>query len=233
MAQTSFGAWLSGVAATLGFGVDRRPQVEREVWVLGTEYGEHAVCATGLSESSVMYSVGLGEDISFDLALIERTGLTVHGFDPTPRSPAWLETQELQVTFHVHSEGLAHYDGTASFNPPVNSSHISHTLLERPETGDQSIEVEVRRLGTLMQTLGHERLAVLKLDIEGAEYDVIDEVLESGVVIDQLLLEFHHQFRSIPVGRTLRAIRRLNERGYRTFHVADNGRELSFVQVQR
>ena len=232
MGDSSFGARLSGIAATLGLGVDRRSQVQRDVWVLGTEYGAHAVCGDGIGENSVMYSVGLGEDISFDLALIERTGITVHGFDPTPRSLAWLGEQELPPTFHVHPEGLAHYDGTASFSPPVDPAHISHTLLDRPETAGRSIEVQVRRLRSLMASLEHERLDILKLDIEGAEYEVIDEVLESGVEVEQLLLEFHHQFKSIPVGRTLKTIRSLNAHGYQTFHVAPNGRELSFVRVQ-
>ncbi|MEE2779235.1 MAG: FkbM family methyltransferase [Myxococcota bacterium] len=232
MGDSSFGGRLSGLAATLGLGVDRRPQVQRDVWVLGTEYGAHAVCGQGIDETSVMYSVGLGEDISFDLALIERTGLIVHGFDPTPRSLAWLETQDLPESFHVHAEGLAHYDGTATFSPPVEPTHISHTLLDRPETSERSIEVEVRRLSSLMASLGHQRLDILKLDIEGAEYEVIDEILQSGIEVNQLLLEFHHQFKSIPVARTLKTIRSLNEHGYQTFHVAPNGRELSFVRVQ-
>lgn len=231
MGETSLGARLSGLAATLGLGVDRRPQLDRDVWVLGTEYGAHAVCPDGLTEGSVMYSVGLGEDISFDLELIERTGLTVHGFDPTPRSLEWLGNQDLPGTFHVHSEGLAHYDGTASFSPPVDPTHISHTLLDRPETEEQSIQVEVRRLSTLMADLGHQHLDILKLDIEGAEYEVMDEILQAGVLVDQVLLEFHHQFRTIPVGRTLSTIRSMNDHGYRTFHVAPNGRELSFIRV--
>ncbi|HEX7718479.1 MAG TPA: hypothetical protein VF389_01635, partial [Woeseiaceae bacterium] len=33
---------------------------------------------------SIVYSFGIGEDVEFDLFLIERFGLVVHAFDPTP-----------------------------------------------------------------------------------------------------------------------------------------------------
>jgi len=35
--------------------------------------------------TAVVYSLGIGEDISFDLALIEKYGARVHAFDPTPK----------------------------------------------------------------------------------------------------------------------------------------------------
>ena len=60
---------------------------------LGTEYGAHTVCRDGLSANSVVYSFGVGEDASFDLELIGRFGCTIHAFDPTPRSIAWVAGQ--------------------------------------------------------------------------------------------------------------------------------------------
>ena len=78
---------------------------------LGTEYGAWSICPTGLGSDSIIYSVGIGTDISFDLALIERYGVTVHAFDPTPRSIAWLETQSLPARFKWRQIGLAAYDG--------------------------------------------------------------------------------------------------------------------------
>ena len=39
-----------------------------------------------LNSDSVIYSVGVGANIDFDLELIDSLGVTVHAFDPTPRS---------------------------------------------------------------------------------------------------------------------------------------------------
>ena len=44
----------------------------------------------------------------------------------------------------------------------------------------------------MMRDLGHDHLDVLKMDIEGAEYAVLDDMLQSDILPDQLLVEFHH-----------------------------------------
>ena len=38
-----------------------------------------------MSKDAVVYSVGLGQDISWDKALIEKYRCEVYGFDPTPK----------------------------------------------------------------------------------------------------------------------------------------------------
>jgi hypothetical protein len=60
---------------------------------LGTVYGGWTICLDGISESSIVYSFGVGEDASFDLAVIERYGAEVHAFDPTPSSIDWVNKQ--------------------------------------------------------------------------------------------------------------------------------------------
>ena len=196
---------------------------------MGSSYGGYAVCTDGLDPSSIVYSVGIGEDISFDLALIERIGCTVFGFDPTPKSIAWVRSQQLPKSFVMHPWGLADYDGVASFLPPANSAHVSHTLLERSSDDRARIELPVRRLITLMRELGHERIDVLKMDIEGAEYAVIDDLCASDVRPRQLLLEFHHQLPGIELAKSEAALDRLNAAGYRIFDMQPTGRELSLI----
>lgn len=57
----------------------------------GSEYGGWCIPANRLTNASIVVDVGLGEDISFSTSLIDRYGLTVHGFDPTPRSIAYVD----------------------------------------------------------------------------------------------------------------------------------------------
>jgi FkbM family methyltransferase len=207
------------------------PVQTREATVsLGIEAAAWSICPQGLGRDSVIYSVGIGTDISFDLALIERYGVRVHAFDPTPGSIAWLETQQLPARFRWRQVGLAAYDGHASFFPPDNPEFISHTMLPRAAARDKAIQVDVRRVSTLMRDLGHDRLDVLKMDIEGAEYDVIDDMLASGVAVDQLLIEFHHRFPDVGIERTRQAVTKLNAAGYRIFVVSDTGEEYGFIR---
>jgi FkbM family methyltransferase len=204
-------------------------QVDVPMEKLGSEYGGYWVCPDGLDSESVVYSFGIGQDVSFDLAFIERFGAKVHAFDPTPKSIAWVKEQKLPARFVLHEYGLADYDGSASFAPPEDPEHVSHTVLEREKSSGPRIQVEVKRLDTVMATLGHDHVDVLKMDIEGAEYGVISHLVRVKKPPRQVLLEFHHHLEGVPLSRTERAISQLNDAGYRIFHVSDTGRELSLI----
>lgn len=207
------------------FPVQTRVPTERH----GSEYGGWWICPAGLEPDSVVYSLGIGEDITFDLSLIEAFGVTVHAFDPTPGSIDYLKSQELPDRYRTYQIGLGGHDGPGKFFAPANPHHISHTLLGPSDSKVPAIEVEVRRLSTIMQELGHRTIDVLKMDIEGAEYDVIDEILERRVPVRQILVEFHHRFPGVGIARTLRAVRGLNDAGYRIFAVSASGEEYSFL----
>jgi FkbM family methyltransferase len=206
-------------------------QVERQHLVLGSQYGAHTVCPDGLGPDSVVYSFGVGEDVSFDLALIERFGAQVHAFDPTERSLQWVSTQKLPANFHMNAAALGTYDGTARFFKPKNPKFISHSTHAHDRVSDDSVEVQMRCLRTLMQDRGHTRIDVLKLDIEGSEYDVLDQICEQRLDCRQLLVEFHHQLQLFSYERTRTAVGRLNQHGYRVFYISNSGHEISLIRV--
>lgn len=203
-------------------------QTDTHMVRMGNDYGGYCVCPEGLDGDSIVYSFGIGEDISFDLAMIERFSVTIHAFDPTPRSIEWVRAQEVEKLV-LKEYGLADYDGSADFTPPDNPSHISHTLLPRAKATRPAVPVEVRRLSTITRELGHKRIDVLKMDIEGAEYGVIDDLLAGQIPIRQILMEFHHHLPGVPLLRTERAIAKLNRAGYRIFDTSSSGHEFSFI----
>src|SRR5690606_25746429 len=53
---------------------------------LGTRYGGWYVPSDLLNAQSICYCIGAGEDISFDIELINRFDCHVYTFDPTPRA---------------------------------------------------------------------------------------------------------------------------------------------------
>jgi FkbM family methyltransferase len=194
---------------------------------LGSEYGGWVVCTSaGLNSESIVYSVGIGDDISFDFAVIERFGCQVVALDPTPQSIAWIESQSLPETLHVHYWGLAGSDGVVPFALPEIAGEISYRSFSGPGT---SIQCEVCRLSTIMDRLNHTQLDLLKMDVEGSEYDVIEDLLKSRVRPRQLLVEFHHGKYGIDIRNTRRALALLNAMGYRIFSISPNGREYSFL----
>lgn len=196
----------------------------------GDPHADWTIYSEGLTGDSIVYSLGIGQNISFDLALIEHLGMTVHAFDPTPHTWQWLQAQSLPAQFKAYPCAIADYDGTALFAAPGIPGLGSHTLLQDVYQGN-TMEVPVKQLSTIMQELAHPRIDLLKMDIEGAEYAVINNMIQQQLPVRQLLIEFHHRFPKIGIQQTKSAIRQLRSAGYRIFHVSATGEEFSFIRL--
>lgn len=196
---------------------------------LGAGSASWTFCPSKIHPNSVVYSFGVGEDITFEQALIRRYGVTVHAFDPTPRSIAWINQQDARnINFHPY--GLAALDGMASFSPPASEHWVSHSMLD--SKSEKSIELPVRRLSTIMAELGHESIDLLKMDIEGAEYEVLRNILDEEIGIVQILVEFHHWCSYATVEMTRAAIEALNSAGYKIFTISDSGQEYGLIKLE-
>ena len=82
-----------------------------------------------------------------------------------------------------------------------------------------------------MREFGHDHIDLMKMDVEGAEYAVIDSLVESTVRPRQLLVEFHHRFESIGLHKTKAAVEALRGAGYDLVYITDSGEEYSFLQA--
>jgi FkbM family methyltransferase len=181
---------------------------------------------------SVVYGFGVGSSIGWDLEMIRRFGCTVQAFDPTPVSIAWVRRQQLPPQFAFHDYGIAAFDGELDFYPPrkTGNPHFSQerrrglALLRPPVPG------RVYRLATIMRMLGHQRIDVLKLDVEGSEFEAIPDLLASGIAVDQLLVEIHYQFRSRSFRQGLDLIDRIKCHGLDCIHVSPRGYEFAFLR---
>lgn len=197
------------------------------------KHGEWYLCPDGLTSDSIVYSLGIGRDVEFDLSVISRFGAEVFAFDPTPAAVEWIRCQTLPRGFHVHELGVAGYDGVAHFRAPGDPLNPSYVFGGRDLMEGEVVTCEVRRLQTLMAQLGHDHVHLLKMDIEGAEYEVIQDFLAEGVRVDQFLVEFHHRKPGIGAKRTADAVENLRRNGFELFHISPAGTEFAFRHFER
>ncbi len=207
------------------------PQVRTSKVRMGSVYGGWWILPSLLSRESIVYSVGVGDDVTFDLAMIDRFGMDVHAFDPTPRCVEWVERQALPPQFRFHPLGLADFDGTARFSMPSDDpTWNAYEMDGDPAKSKGFVECEVRRLGTLMRDLGHDRIDMLKMDIEGAEYAAIKDLVAGSARPPQLLIEFHYWYEPKERVRQMNeAIESILGAGYVIFARSATGTDFSFV----
>ena len=201
----------------------------RELWLRPEvqypqrRYGEWAICPELLEQHVVVYSMGVGDSINFELALIEDWGAEVHAFDPTPPA-AWLSDLNLPDGFHFHRWAAAAHDGGLMLYPRVKrdgrTSANMYTLVAEESARQDSIEVPARSISSMMATLGHGSVDIIKLDIEGAEYEVLEDLLSDKIGPRHLLVEFHHRFPGIRKSKTTAIVRQLQLNGYRILFVS-------------
>ena len=181
-----------------------------------------------LNKESVIYSVGVGSNIDFDLELINSFGATVHAFDPTPRSIEWVKSQQLPKHFIFHPFGLSAENGHMDFFPPSKASSTHFSPIDRYGDTNNVVRAPVKDIDTIASELNHKEVDLLKMDIEGAEYEVIEALPKNRVAINQILIEFHHMYKGIPISKTVDAISTLSNLGFELFNISQRTYEFSF-----
>jgi FkbM family methyltransferase len=184
---------------------------------IGSSYGGWTIPAGALTEDSTVYLAGLGEDASFDLGLIERCGCEVHSFDPVPEAARYAQSiAAMQPRFHFRPVGLWSSDGTLRFYDNPEPGFVSRSATNMHGTGAYS-EADVRSIASLMNELGHERVDLLKLSVEGSEYEILSDVLAKRLPVGVLCVEFA---QPAPLEKIRAQVLELEAAGYQLVHAA-------------
>jgi len=229
-------------------------KTEYQIEKIGNDYSFCMVPEKSLSESSIVYSFGAGEDIHSDISLVRKYGCKVTIFDPTPKAIKHfneLKDHTLQGQAYHCDSGLSYdvsdteigkiqfkelalwkEDTSLKFFLPEDPNHVSCSINNIQNTNDY-IEVEANKLSSIMEKLGHPYIDYLKLDIEGAEFEVLENILEENIDIRTIYLEYHYY----EVNKPLKNIRRINKSlnelilsGYQLIH-NDSNRYYTLVKT--
>jgi FkbM family methyltransferase len=216
------------VKAALG----RDHLIKKDVFIpvekLGSQYGGWVVNKSLLRYTAqpIVLSFGIGDDITFDLEIIRRYGAHVFAFDPTPKALQWIAQQRVPNSMTICPVGPADFDGEQDFGPPDNPDWDSFSVLR----GVGAVPCKVAKLSTLMDEYAIGAIDVLKMDIEGSEYAVLEDLCRSEIRPKQLLVEFHHNSDlGVELRKTKDAVAALRASGYRVFDISPWGREFSFL----
>ena len=133
------------------------------------------------SPSCICYCAGVGEDIEFELGLIKQFQAKVFAFDPTPRAISFIQRTSPDLSaFTFMPVGLWSSNSVLKFFAPENPQHVSHSVF-KVGMRDAYFDAPCKTLSSLMHELGHTRIDILKMNIEGAEYEVLKNMMADDI----------------------------------------------------
>jgi hypothetical protein len=173
----------------------------------------------GLAAPCVIYSLGGNQQTEFEEAMLDATACTVWTFDCTVKAAA-------MAPLIKRARGGA---GRFSFRPYCIGGIDGNHATIKGET------IALRSVASIMAELGHTRVDLLKMDIEGAEHYALPAFLAATVptaLPAQVALELHWQGRAL---ESLSVVRDLVRAGYVLASREDNAyctecSEVTFVR---
>lgn len=144
-----------------------------------------------LNSNSIVYSGGVGKDITFELDLVKIFDCSIFLFDPTPTAHSTIRRRSpLPLKINYFNLGLNGHDANVKFRKPENIEEGSYTINFVADEQNTD-EYECKSISSLFKLNNHRSIDILKIDIEGFEYAVLDDILKNSLRIKQICVEFH------------------------------------------
>ena len=126
-----------------------------------------------LHDVEVIVDIGSHIGTSIVFFRTRHPGAHIHGFEPDPRSFATLQANVGGLPgVTIDPRAVTGADGSATFFSDENSLASS---LVAGAGARRAVPIETVSLDGLMDELGLDHIDLLKLDVEGAEYDVLSQ----------------------------------------------------------
>lgn len=144
-----------------------------------------------LNPDSIVLCAGAGHDISFEKQLISKVRCKVMLLDPSPTGIKTVVQEKLpSEMLEFRTIALSETDGTLRFRAPEDADEGS--FYETNDNASAANEWPSRSLSSLAIEQRWPRIDLLKIDIEGSEYGVLNEIISKKVEAGQICVEFHY-----------------------------------------
>lgn len=140
-----------------------------------------------LGPSSVVVDLG-GYEGQWASDIQARYACTVHVFEPMPKFANKIRARFAKnPSIHVHECGLGAKTETVVFSTAADATSAFMQ-------GGAQVSVQLKAADAFLRDLAIDRIHLLKINIEGGEYDLLDHLLATGWAerIDNLQVQFHH-----------------------------------------
>ena len=141
-----------------------------------------------LDQNSIIYSLGILDDIRFDQFISDKIGCNIFMFDPTPSSIEFMSAQKNE-NFIFFPLGVWTEESTLKFFEPKLGGSSSVIESNNYKTGDY-FKAKCNTVKYFMALNKHTNIDVFKADIEGAALPILAQMIEQKIFPSQIVVEF-------------------------------------------
>mmetsp|Transcript_2544 Transcript_2544/g.7611 ORF Transcript_2544/g.7611 Transcript_2544/m.7611 type:complete len:274 (-) Transcript_2544:92-913(-) len=218
----------------------KEPEAKCRVGIAGGHVTENKgawnICENWLDSDSIVYSFGIGYDASFDVDVAIKFNSMVFCMDPAITQRIF----DKQVAKAKYKEGWSK-DYLLTFVPiglggqdkEVKFDKVGGRTLPEDAEISSSVKGRVMPLEQVMSTLGHQYIDVLKIDVEGSEFDAFGP---AGLMWlqtmhpQQILIEMHDRFFDDGKDKRAELVNALEAHGYSIKAQSAKGMELLLIK---
>ena len=170
-----------------------------------------------IGQGTRVLSGGAGRDISFEKELAERYGAKVAIFDPSPTGQSTFQRQlGGSLDIKAYPIGLSGISGIVKFALPIDPSEGSFRISKDQDT--QHASFDCCSLSDACRLADFSEIDLLKIDIEGFEYEVLENMMADEIRPAQIAVEFHHFFPGISIVKTIKLVASLYRYNYKLIY---------------
>lgn len=170
--------------------------------------GDHTVICDFIDKAPVIFDCGANYG-EFAKSVAELFSAKIYGFEPDPRLFDKLPTIKQTSFFN-----LAITASAGSLKLALGENQCSSAFY-REDENQEVVDVLATTIDDMLARLNLPKINLLKLDIEGAELELLGELGDNALSrIDQITVEFHDFRRKEDLHQIRKIIKRMRSKGF-------------------
>lgn len=183
----------------------------------GNDYGGYYIDLDSVKTNDTILDLGVGKDYSFSEFINLHKDVKVVAVDPTAKALKYNESKKLDYITFINKAVYTSNDENIVLYKNNNPNHVSDSI--DPDMKSVGLETYTVKTISLKGLIRKYQPSLIKLDIEGAEYDVYQDCLG----VKQVCLETHDSMTNQESSRDAIMLDFFKTNGYSIIHSNDKG----------